>query len=191
MRCRIEIDRRDYQRRIVGAVEPNRTVRVRGGAAADLVDALTSRKPDVAFVLGVFDTAHLRGRGLAILPLPGGRLAVAGVACGWTWWQRQQKREGYLEMLRQAQVYAALQGQRPPGAARRPVYPAMQALPGYPTQAAPPSVIVVGQQPQTPYPPPYAYSSHYPPVAMGQGEGDPYAGFLLPPPDDDEWEVLD
>ena len=115
-------------------------------------------------------------------------LAIAGVAFGWTWWQRQQKRESYLEMLRQGQIYAALQGRRLPGVAHRPAYPAMQALPGYPAQAAPPSVIVVGQQPQTPYPYPYAYPSHYPPVAMG--EGDPYAGFL-PPPDDDGWEVLD
>jgi len=111
-------------------------------------------------------------------------LTVAGVAFAWTWWQKQRKREGYLEMLRQAQVYAALQGRRLPGVARRPAYPATQPLPGYPAQAAPPSVIVVGQQSPTPYPYPYAY----PPVAMGPGEGDPYAGFFPP---DDEWEVLD
>jgi hypothetical protein len=117
-------------------------------------------------------------------------LAIAGVACGWTWWQRQRKRESYLEILRQGQIYAAMQGRRLPGFARRPAYPALQPLPGYPAQMTPPSVIVVGQQPQIPYPPPYAYSSHYPPVAMGQGDGDSYAGFL-PPLDGDEWEVLD
>jgi hypothetical protein len=112
-------------------------------------------------------------------------LVIAGVAFGWTWWQKRQKREQYVDVLRQAQVYAAPQGRRLPGLARRPAYPAMYPLPGYPAQAAPPSVIVMGQQPQTPYPYPYAY----PPVAMGQGEGDPYAGFFPPP--DDEWEVLD
>jgi hypothetical protein len=85
-------------------------------------------------------------------------------------------------MLRQAQLYAALQGRRLPGVARRPAYPPMYSLPSYPAQTAPPSVIVVGQQPQ--YPPyPYAYL----PTTMG--EGDPYADFLPPP--DDEWEVLD
>jgi hypothetical protein len=111
-------------------------------------------------------------------------LAIAGVAFAWTWWQKRQKREQTIDMLRQAQLYAALQGQRLPGPARRPVYPAMQALPGYPAQA-PPSVIVVGQQPATYSPYPYAY----PPMAIGQGEGDSFADFLPPP--DDEWEVLD
>jgi hypothetical protein len=110
-------------------------------------------------------------------------LAIAGVAFAWTWWQKRQKRKQYVDMLRQAQLYAALQGRRLPGPARRPTYPTMHSLPGYPTQAAPPSVIVVGQQPAT-YPPyPYAYL----PTTMG--EGDPYADFLPPP--DDEWEVLD
>ncbi|MBN1261576.1 MAG: hypothetical protein JXB35_12940 [Anaerolineae bacterium] len=106
-------------------------------------------------------------------------LVIAGVAFGWTWWQKRQKREQYVDMLRQAQVYAALQGQRLPGPARRPAYPAMQALPGYPAQAMPPSVIVVGQQPAAYSAYPYAY----PPAAIGQNEGDPYADFL-PPPDD-------
>jgi len=113
-------------------------------------------------------------------------LAIAGVAFAWTWWQKRQKREQYTDMLRQAQVYAALQGQRLPGPARRPAYPTMQALPGYPAQATPPSVIVVGQQPPAYSPYPYAY----PPVAMGQAAYDPYADFL-PPPDDDGWEVLE
>ena len=112
-------------------------------------------------------------------------LAVAGVAFAWPWWQRHQKREQTVDMLRQAQLYAALQGQRLPGVARRPTYPAMQALPGYPAQAALPSVIVVGQQPAAYSPYPYAY----PPVAIGQDVGDPYTD-LLPPPDDG-WEVLD
>jgi hypothetical protein len=116
-------------------------------------------------------------------------LAIAGVAFAWTWWQRQRKREGYLKILRQAQVYAAMQGRRLPGPARRPAYPAMHSLPGYPAQATPPSVIVVGQQPAA-YPPyPAAYPSQYPPSGMIQGEGDPFADFL--PPLDDEWEVLD
>jgi type II secretory pathway pseudopilin PulG len=110
-------------------------------------------------------------------------LAIAGVAFAWTWWQRQRKREGYLEMLRQAQVYAALQGRRLPGPARWPTYPALHALPGYPAQAAPPSVIVVGRQPPTYTPYPYAY----PPAMMDRD--DSFAD-LLPPPDD-EWEVLD
>jgi type II secretory pathway pseudopilin PulG len=109
-------------------------------------------------------------------------LAVAGAAFGWTWWQRRQRREQTVDMLRQAQLYAALQGRRLPRPARRPAYPAMQTLPGYPAQAAPPSVIVVGQQPAAYAPYPYAY----PPNTMG--EGDPYADFLPPP--DDEWEVL-
>ena len=112
-------------------------------------------------------------------------LAIAGVAFAWTWWQKRQKREQTVDMLRQAQLYAAMQGQRLPGVARRPAYPAVQALPGYPAQAAPPSVIVVGQQPATYSPNPYAY----PPMAIGQGEGDSFADFLPPP--DDEWEVLD
>jgi hypothetical protein len=111
-------------------------------------------------------------------------LAIAGVAFGWTWWQKRQKREQYVGMLRQAQLYAALQGRRLPRPARRPAYPAMHSLPGYPAQATPPSVIVVGQQPATYAPYPYAY----PPAAMDQGEGDPFAGFFPP---DDEWEVLD
>jgi type II secretory pathway pseudopilin PulG len=112
-------------------------------------------------------------------------LAVAGVAFGWVWWQRQRKRESYLEILRQGQIYAALQGRRLPGPVRRPAYPAMLPPPSYPAQAMPPSVIVVGQQPLA-YPPhPYAY----PPFALGQGAGDPYADFLPRP--DDEWEVLD
>jgi hypothetical protein len=112
-------------------------------------------------------------------------LAIAGVAFAWIWWQKRQKREQYVDMLRQAQVYAALQGRRMPGPARRPAYPAMQALPGYPAQAAPPSVVVVGQQPAA-YPPyPYAY----PPATIGQDEGNPYAN-LLPPPDHG-WEVLE
>jgi type II secretory pathway pseudopilin PulG len=112
-------------------------------------------------------------------------LAVAGVAFGWAWWQRQRKRESYLEMLRQGQIYAALQGRRLPGVAHRPAYPTVLPPPSYPAQASPSSVIVVGQQPPT-YPPyPYAY----PPVAIGQGEGDPYADFLPPP--ESEWEVLD
>jgi type II secretory pathway pseudopilin PulG len=110
-------------------------------------------------------------------------LAIAGVAFAWTWWQRQRKREGYLETLRQAQVYAALQGRRLPGSRRRPAYPAMHALPGYPAQAAPPPVIVVGQQPPA-YP---AYPYAYPPATMDRV--DSFAD-LLPPPDD-EWEVLD
>jgi flagellar basal body-associated protein FliL len=111
-------------------------------------------------------------------------LAVAGVAFAWTWWQKRRKREQYTDMLRQAQLYAALQGQRLPGPARRPAYPALPPL-GYPAQAAPPSVVVVGQQP-----PPYApYPYTYPPVAIGQNEGDPFADFF-PPPDDD-WEVLE
>jgi flagellar basal body-associated protein FliL len=112
-------------------------------------------------------------------------LAIAGVAFAWTWWQKRQRREQYVDMLRQAQLYAALQGRRLPGPARRPSYHAMQALPGYPAQAAPPSVIVVGQQPPT-------YSSYpypYPPFAINQGEGNPYADFLPPP--ESEWEVLD
>jgi flagellar basal body-associated protein FliL len=112
-------------------------------------------------------------------------LAIAGVAFAWTWWQKRQRREQYVDMLRQAQLYAALQGQRLPGPARRPIYPAMHSLPGYPAQAAPPSVIVVGQQPAAYAPYPYAY----PPAALGQVEGDPYADFLPPP--DGEWEVLD
>ncbi|MBN1979432.1 MAG: hypothetical protein JW918_18705 [Anaerolineae bacterium] len=111
-------------------------------------------------------------------------LSIAGVAFAWTWWQKRQRREQYVDVLRQGQVYATLQGRRLPGVAQRPAYSAMQPLPGYPAQAAPPSVIVVGQQPQTPYPYPYAY----PPVAMGPGDVDPYTGFFPP---DDEWEVLD
>jgi hypothetical protein len=114
-------------------------------------------------------------------------LAVAGVALAWTWWQKRQRREQYVDMLRQAQVYAALQGQRLPGLPRRPAYPAPCSLPGYPAQAPPPSVIVVGQQSPTPYPYPYAYPPRYPP--MDPGAGDPYADFLPPP--DDKWEVLD
>jgi hypothetical protein len=110
-------------------------------------------------------------------------LAIAGVAFAWTWWQKRQKREQTIDMLRQAQMYAALQGRRLPGPARRPAYPAMQALPGYPAQATPPSVIVVGQQPAAYAPYPYAY----PPTAMDQG--DSFVDFLPPP--DDEWEVLD
>jgi hypothetical protein len=111
-------------------------------------------------------------------------LAIAGVAFAWTWWQKRQKREQYVDMLRHAQLYAALQGRRLPGPARRPAYPAMPPLPGYPAQATPPSVIVVGQQPATYAPYPYAY----PPAAMDQGEADLFAGFFPP---DDEWEVLD
>ena len=112
-------------------------------------------------------------------------LAIASVACAWTWWQRRQRREQTIDMLRQAQMYAALQGRRLPGRARRPAYPAMHALPGYPAQAAPPSVIVVGQQP-----PAYSlYPYTYPPSVASQAEYDPYAD-LLPPPDD-AWEVLD
>jgi flagellar basal body-associated protein FliL len=112
-------------------------------------------------------------------------LTIAGVAFAWTWWQKRQRREQYVDMLRQAQVYAALQGRRLAGPARRPNYPPMQAL-GYPAQAAPPSVIVVGQQPPAYSPYPYTY----PPSAISQVEYDPYADFL-PPPDDDGWEVLD
>jgi hypothetical protein len=112
-------------------------------------------------------------------------LAIAGVAFAWTWWQKRQRREQYVDMLRQAQLYAALQGRRLPGVARRPAYPAMLPPPGYPAQTAPPSVILVGQQP-TAYPP---YLHAYPPFAFGQGEGDPYADFLPPP--ESEWEVLD
>jgi hypothetical protein len=115
-------------------------------------------------------------------------LAIAGVAFAWTWWQRQRKREGYLETLRQAQVYAALQGRRLPRPARRPAYPPTYSLPGYP-QAAPPPVIVVGQQPPAYAPYPTPYPPQYPPAAIGQSGGDPFAD-LLPPPDD-EWEVLD
>jgi type II secretory pathway pseudopilin PulG len=111
-------------------------------------------------------------------------LAIAGVAFAWTWWQKRRKREQYADMLRQAQLYAALQGRRLPGLAHRPAYPTLPPLPGYPAQAAPPSVIVVGQQPPTPYPYPYAY----PPAVIGQGVNDPYDDFL-PPPDDDGWEV--
>jgi hypothetical protein len=113
-------------------------------------------------------------------------LAVVGVAFAWTWWQRRRKRERYADMLRQAQLYATLQGQRLPGPARRPAYPAPYPLPAYPAQAAPPSVVVVGQQPPAYSPYPYTY----PPFAMGQAEYDPYADFL-PPPDDDGWEVLE
>jgi flagellar basal body-associated protein FliL len=112
-------------------------------------------------------------------------LAIAGVAFAWVWWQKRQRREQYVDMLRQAQLYAVLQGQRLPGPARRPVYPAIQALPGYPTQAAPPSVIVVGQQPAAYSPYPYTY----PPMAIGQSEGDSFVDFLPPP--DNAWEVLD
>jgi hypothetical protein len=112
-------------------------------------------------------------------------LVIAGVAFGWAWWQKRHRREQSIDMLRQAQLYAALQGRRLPGPVRRPAYPAIQALPGYPTQAAPPPVIVVGQQPAAYSPYPYAY----PPFAIGQGESGPYADFLPPP--DDEWEVLD
>jgi type II secretory pathway pseudopilin PulG len=112
-------------------------------------------------------------------------LAIAGVAFAWTWWQKRQKREQTLDMLRQAQIYTALQGRRLPGLARRPAHPAPHLLPGYPAQAAPPSVIVVGQQPSAYSPYPYTY----PPSAIGQAEYDPYADFLPPP--DDEWEVLD
>jgi hypothetical protein len=111
-------------------------------------------------------------------------LSIAGVAFAWTWWQKRQKREQYVDVLRQAQVYAALQGRRLPGLTHRPAYPVMQSLPGYPVQSPPPSVIVVGQQPAGYSPYPYTY----PPVAMVPGEGDPYAGFFPP---DDEWEVLD
>jgi type II secretory pathway pseudopilin PulG len=109
-------------------------------------------------------------------------LAIAGVAFAWTWWRKRQKQEQYVDMLRQAQVYAALQGRRLSGSARRPIYPVMQPLPGYPAQAAPPSVIVVGQQPATYSSYPYAY----PPAMMDQG--DVFADFL--PPSNDEWEVL-
>jgi hypothetical protein len=112
-------------------------------------------------------------------------LAIAGVAFAWTWWQKRQKREQTLDMLRQAQIYTALQGQRLPGLTRRPAHPAPYLLPGYPAQATPPSVIVVGQQPPAYSPYPYTY----PPSAVSQTEYDPYADFLPPP--DDEWEVLD
>jgi len=109
-------------------------------------------------------------------------LAIAGVAFAWTWWQKRQRQEQYVDMLRQAQLYAALQGQRMPGVARRPAYPPAYSLPSYP-QTASPSVVVVGQQPAA-YPPyPYAY------LPTTLGEGDPYADFLPPP--DAEWEVLD
>jgi hypothetical protein len=47
-------------------------------------------------------------------------LAIAGVAFAWTWWQKRQRREQTLDMLRQAQIYTALQGQRLPGLTRRP-----------------------------------------------------------------------
>jgi hypothetical protein len=110
-------------------------------------------------------------------------LFIAGVAFAWTWWQKRQRQEQTVDMLRQAQVYAALQGRRLPGLARQPAYPTMQPLPGYPAQTAPPSVIVVGQQP--PAYPPYPYA--YPSAMMGQG--DSFADFLPPP--DDAWEVLD
>jgi hypothetical protein len=112
-------------------------------------------------------------------------LSIAGVAFAWTWWQKRQKRGQYVDVLRQAQLYAALQGRRLPGVARRPAYPAMQPLPGYPVQSPPPSVIVVGQQPAGYSPYPYTY----PPSTIGQYEEDPYADFLPPP--DGEWEVLD
>ena len=116
-------------------------------------------------------------------------MLVAGVAFAWAWWQKRQRREQYIDMLRQAQLYASLQGRRLPGLPRRPAYPAMQPLPGYPAQAAPPSVIVVGQQPAAYSPYPSAYPPQYPPPAMIQDEGDAFADFLPPP--DNEWEVLD
>jgi hypothetical protein len=70
----------EYARRLIGAVEPDREVRVRPGTAADLVDDLTSSNPRLSLALGIFETGHLRGRGLAVLPLPGWRLAFTAVS---------------------------------------------------------------------------------------------------------------
>jgi hypothetical protein len=116
-------------------------------------------------------------------------LATAGVALGWTWWQRQCKQEQYRAMLQQAQIYAALQGRRLPVLSRRSTYPTMVPLPGYPAQAAPPSVVVVGQQPPAAHPYPYLYPPHYPPTTLDQAEEDLCADYLCHP--DDRWEVLD
>jgi flagellar basal body-associated protein FliL len=116
-------------------------------------------------------------------------LAAAGVALGWTWWQKQRKQEQYREMLQQAQIYAALQGRRPLALSRRPACPTMVPMPGYPTQAAPPSVVVVGQQPPVSYPYPYPYPPHYAPAVTGQDERELDAARLYLP--DDTWEVLD
>jgi hypothetical protein len=116
-------------------------------------------------------------------------LATAGMALAWSWWQKQRKQEQYRKMLQQAQIYAALQGRRLPALSRRPAYPAMVPLSGYPTQATPPSVVVVGQQPPVSYPYPYPYPPHYPPTITGQDEGGLEAASLYLP--DDTWEVMD
>jgi hypothetical protein len=109
-------------------------------------------------------------------------LGFGGACAAWRWWQKRQKQEQYADMLRQAQLYALMAGGRMP-ALRMP------SIPQWPTYTAPGAsgpVIVVGQQPPAYSPYPYTY----PPSAIGQAEYDPYAG-LLPPPDDDGWEVLD
>ena len=68
-----------YASRLVGALDPSWGVRARRGAAGDLVDALTAEEPALSLALGLFETAHLRSRGLEFLPLPGWRLAFSAV----------------------------------------------------------------------------------------------------------------
>ena len=120
-------------------------------------------------------------------------LAVAGVACGWMWWQKRQRREQYAGMIRHAQIYALMNGQRA-SALRLPPAPQM------PTYTPPgmggPVIVMSGQQV-----PQYPASSSLPIASLeglahalrlvqsayeAQQDSDPFAGFL-PPTDDADW----
>jgi len=113
-------------------------------------------------------------------------LATGGVAFVWAWWQKQQKRQNALDMLRQAQWYAMLQGQQLPGRARRSTYSSLQSPAGYPAQTMVPPVIVVGQQ----SPIPYAYPNTHSPSRSPTDQGGGVFQDLWPPPDSEDWEEL-
>jgi len=111
-------------------------------------------------------------------------LAIGGAVAAWLWWQRRQRQRQYRDTLQQAQVLALLNGQRPP-ALRRPARSSQ--MPGSPI------IVVPGQQ----YPP--AYPQYPPAVTMDdlrqalealEGGRDPLAE-LMPPPNDNSWEVLE
>ncbi|MBN1815436.1 MAG: hypothetical protein JXA14_26625 [Anaerolineae bacterium] len=116
-------------------------------------------------------------------------LGLGGTFIGWRWWQNRQKREKWAETVRQAQLYAIMNGQQAPHR------PASLQLPTYyqqPPAGGPVIVMAPGPQPPAPAYPPYHGGISLEDLArvmQATQSHDPFDD-LLPPDDAGGWEVV-
>jgi hypothetical protein len=116
-------------------------------------------------------------------------LALGGGFAGWHWWQKRQRREKWAETIRQAQLYAIMNGQHIP---RRSTSPQLPTYYQQPPAGGPVIVMAPGQQSPV-YPPYYGGGISLEDLAravQATQSRDPFED-LLPPDDAGGWEVVE